>query len=320
MPLNIDPNAKPLESLDRTQREMINHVQKLFEERPIWTRRALHNHLPDNAAHFLLKYAISYCGYSFRSGPWRDAIVRFGLDPRTDPQYRIYQTLMFQLVSSAKDQKGKKTGYERNFKRSKDRRSHIFTGKLPFPHNGKLWQLCDVEDPILADILSTTNVRETCDLAYFGWYKGGTLARVKVIMRAKTDDLMQGITPTDEPFHKLVNFPDELNEENQHLAMLPSLGTTAQEMSLASEYRALSRGPTIRPADKRNLDPSGTLDLANESRILRKPTFGSKRRRPDAGGLNHEKEDRRVDFDDEPGDVETEEESDADDGAGAVSE
>lgn len=277
VPHGVSRDSKPIANLDSAQREMIDRVRKLFEERPIWTRRALNNQLPDKAPNFLLKYAISYCGYTFRSGPWRDAIVRFGVDPRTDPKYRIYQTLMFQLVSSTRPRKGTRSGYERGYRRTGNKQSHIFTGKLPFPPDGKIWQLCDIQDPIVANILCTTALRDTCDTSYFGWYKNGTIAKVKVILRWKTNDLMRGITPTDQPLLKLLSLPEEVTEENQHLASLPSLGSTLQELSLASSYKLLSRASMLRPEDKRNVYPAGDLDLENESRSIRKPNLGRKR-------------------------------------------
>ena len=87
----------PVSSLDERTQGAIRVMRGLFDQRPIWTRRALINvchDLPES----VIKPVFQYAGYMFRSGPWREAIIRFGIDPRTDLKYRVYQTLMFHMA------------------------------------------------------------------------------------------------------------------------------------------------------------------------------------------------------------------------------
>lgn len=60
---------------------------KMFEERPVWTKAALTYHVAGvdkNSLRFILASA----AYYFTTGPWRNAWVRIGYDPRQDPEAR----------------------------------------------------------------------------------------------------------------------------------------------------------------------------------------------------------------------------------------
>ena len=84
-------------------------LRKLFQTRPVWTRAALLNQFTAAQAREIHKYVpmLSLCPttpsrtiatsskvflpltcYVFGDGPWRDTMVRFGYDPRQDPQAR----------------------------------------------------------------------------------------------------------------------------------------------------------------------------------------------------------------------------------------
>lgn len=98
-PKSIMPGITPLGKQTPINQETVAALQKLFEERPIWSRRAMLNCLPSHLSSFnVVRFCIGYVAYAIRSGPWRDTLVRLGLDPRTDPKYRFYQTIMLQLV------------------------------------------------------------------------------------------------------------------------------------------------------------------------------------------------------------------------------
>lgn len=150
---------------------LVTGARMIMEDRPIFTRRSLPNCIPGDDWEAVglntAKYVYQYVGYIFASGPWRDAIVKFGVDPRKDPKYRIYQTMMFMLESEPKDSRAK-------YSRSKPKRekteqelrkeSHLFDGKH-VSKDGKVWQVCDVTDPILQTLLATSNIRQTCHVS-----------------------------------------------------------------------------------------------------------------------------------------------------------
>lgn len=70
------------------EREAIEAVAELFEDRPIWSRFALRHNL-DNKFHKNLTNALAHSAYTFHNGPWRDCWVKYGLDPRKDQQYHM---------------------------------------------------------------------------------------------------------------------------------------------------------------------------------------------------------------------------------------
>lgn len=167
IPAHFVEDLPPLALLEPAMRRLIESARLLFDERPIWTRRALHNRVSaedlsvvgSNSA----KYMYQYVGYLFDSGPWRDAIVKFGVDPRKDPSLRKYQTMMFMLDKEDIDKKKNTTRKPPRFGLSKlgPRDTHIFDGKT-VSIDGKVWQVCDITDPLLSSILTTTDIREDC--------------------------------------------------------------------------------------------------------------------------------------------------------------
>ena len=165
----------PYERLDDKLRGLVDVVRALFDERPIWTRRALKNRI--HQEHFVLigKYTYQYVGYMFSSGPWRDSVVKYGIDPRTDPKYRVYQTLVLKMkapnVLSKKAQRtgshaynSKARGGARSAINVPEGMSHIFDGKT-VSSEGRTWQVCDVVDPPLKKVLATKNFRSHCDVS-----------------------------------------------------------------------------------------------------------------------------------------------------------
>lgn len=82
---------------DKNIQECYDELVKLFDQRPIWTRRALEYHLPENCRK-LIKFAIHRVAYAFRGGPWRASSVKYGIDPRSSPEYRFYQTRFFRVM------------------------------------------------------------------------------------------------------------------------------------------------------------------------------------------------------------------------------
>ena len=161
----------PEGSLEPPLQRLIEAARQLIEQRPIWTRRAFHNNLPAAdwakvGAHGA-RFVYQYVGYMFGSGPWGNAIVKFGVDPRSDPSFSIYQTMMFMLESEPGDSRLNKLRERRTEKDANRatnaliKNSHFFDGKN-VSLDGKVWQICDITDPLLNTILSSAPLRDTC--------------------------------------------------------------------------------------------------------------------------------------------------------------
>ncbi|CAM1507932.1 Fc.00g047800.m01.CDS01 [Cosmosporella sp. VM-42] len=221
--------------------EIIAELEDAFEERPVWTRRSLLNHLGGKLRNWNeLKKYLNYTAYQFKGGPWRDGVVPYGTDPRTDPKYRIYQTLMFKLPKQKRAQKGQtwkslrkaQMGPVREFLEELSE-SHVFDGET-FHTDGKVWQVCDITDPLLRELLDNAAVRPEWDPSS-GWYHGGLWAKVKAIMKTKLVAIQFDRRLTREDFTVTLQAGDQTpvrsNITTLHLP-LPNLHLTDEELTL----------------------------------------------------------------------------------------
>ncbi|KAI2609267.1 hypothetical protein GGR54DRAFT_618412 [Hypoxylon sp. NC1633] len=182
-------------------RELLSQLQALMEERPIWTRRAILNRVIGDYTDTGIKVALQLVGYQFRGGPWRDAFVKYGVDPRQDPKFRSYQTLAFKLERNIvglkkipwevirKDQFRKRT--------AQNRTSHLWNGKAYYT-DGKFWQVCDITDPFVRGMLDQAPLRTECDPSESGWYYKSTWSKVKVVMKVKMIAISRGRMGSDD--------------------------------------------------------------------------------------------------------------------------
>ncbi|KAI9370621.1 RNA polymerase III transcription factor IIIC subunit-domain-containing protein [Aspergillus egyptiacus] len=252
------PSCPPIETLDPVLRETISIVLALFQDRPAWTRRGVRNALKTVEQRYALRHAVPYAGYIFRSGPWRDAIVRFGHDPRKDPASRIYQTTMFRLLPREAElaRDGAVSGRRHTLPRANEispeaatsTTSHLFTGKPPLPLDGRMWMFCDITDPLLHSILHPDPepenfIRSTCDIAVDGWFGNGTLAKLKAIMRSKILALYEGKMPDDSVYEKIMAFPDHASPETGLAGFWLDPGSASvRELAIATEIRSTIKG------------------------------------------------------------------------------
>jgi general transcription factor 3C polypeptide 5 (transcription factor C subunit 1) len=81
---------------DKSTIECVEKLKDLFDKRPIWTRRGLRNAMTPRLRN-ALKYVYPQVSYYWRSGPWRDTCVKFGVDPRSSKDYAIYQVVAFKM-------------------------------------------------------------------------------------------------------------------------------------------------------------------------------------------------------------------------------
>ncbi|KAL3457313.1 RNA polymerase III transcription factor IIIC subunit-domain-containing protein [Aspergillus heterothallicus] len=251
-------NCPAFETLDPILRDTITLIKSLFDQRPAWSRRALRNQLQTVEQRYALRHAIPHVGYIFRSGPWRDAILRFGHDPRTDPGSRMYQTTMFRILpreaETARDGAGGRRHtlprpHELTPEATTSTSSHLFTGTPPLPLDGRMWMFCDITDPLLASVLAPSDplpagfLREKCDIVVDGWFGNGTTAKLKAIMRHKILTMYEGGTPDDGDYARIVALPDYANPETGIADFwLDPLAASTKEMSLATEIRSTIKG------------------------------------------------------------------------------
>ncbi|KAL7811733.1 RNA polymerase III transcription factor IIIC subunit domain-containing protein [Trichoderma aethiopicum] len=231
----------PPDMTDPRMVEVIAQLEEAFEYRPVWTRRSLLNHLAGKLRNWNeLKKYLNYTAYQFKGGPWRDGVVPYGIDPRTDPKYRIYQTLMFKLPKQKRAKKDQTWQSLRRVQMGRTKEfvqelsaSHIFDGET-YHTDGKVWQVCDITDPLLRELLDNAEVRPTWDVSS-GWYHGGLWAKVKAIMKTKLVAIQFGRRLTKEDFAPTLQCGDRTPMRSTsatfHLP-LPNLHLTKEELTL----------------------------------------------------------------------------------------
>ncbi|XP_077140789.1 general transcription factor 3C polypeptide 5 [Ranitomeya variabilis] len=112
-------------------------MRRLFTCRPIWSRNAIKANVsihPDK-----LKLLLPYFAYYMLTGPWRSLWVRFGYDPRKNPEAKMYQVLDFRIRC------GMKSGYTPNDMPVKAKRS-TYNYSLPITLKKPVPQAVSMQD------------------------------------------------------------------------------------------------------------------------------------------------------------------------------
>ncbi|KAI3551096.1 hypothetical protein CABS01_11370 [Colletotrichum abscissum] len=212
-PIPAGPQT-PYDGSDEEVTYCIARMLEAMEERPIWTRRSLMNKLGSVVRNAnVMKRCVGYVGYQFRGGPWRDAIIKYGVDPRTDPSFRTYQTMIFNMRKLQAGHIGETWHAIRSLRTEQrqpqgdNHESHVFDGKSYWT-DGKVWQICDITDPLIANIFATAPQRPEVDIYNSGWYHQGTWAKVKGIMKTKMIAIQFGRKLTDDDFAGIYDVRD----------------------------------------------------------------------------------------------------------------
>lgn len=159
-----------------------------------------------NYSQTMLKECLPHVAYYFTTGPWRSCWVRYGYDPRQDPDARLYQMIDYRLRNAAEpNQKIKakpRSSYhkrkflndlsdsdEEDYKNLKlDKDMYKFRpDKLPNSRN-VFYQLCDIEDEDVKSLLTSAYQRAKCD-EKDGWCIQNFQDRCRSIMSEKHEKL-----------------------------------------------------------------------------------------------------------------------------------
>ncbi|KAI6105731.1 RNA polymerase III transcription factor IIIC subunit-domain-containing protein [Pisolithus sp. B1] len=211
---NVPQNPSPglLQARSTIKQDLLDRVVNLLEQRPIWTRAALYNQFNSAEVREIhnSKVILPLACYMFQDGPWRDTLVRFSYDPRKDPAARFYQRVYFRNANHpmsrtsvvTRRQEGRSMEQEETAG-IEQRKSHIFDG-LTITKETAAFQLCDIVDPMLKEMIEREeDLRETCD-ERDGWYSAHALERIKTVLRHKFFSLLQGYVATKEECEALL--------------------------------------------------------------------------------------------------------------------
>lgn len=288
-PDTITPEAE----LDRSMKICITKFRQVLEKRPIMVKRVQEQLLP-GFTETQIRRSWPYVGYMFKQGPFRDAIIKYGVDPRSDSKYRGYQTLFYQLpqgdggqggmitvdedgdgedVRTAKErgesrgQKNMRTRYSRKTGRKliRPKNSHIFDGKS-LCRDGKTWQIDDITDELLLPLTTAPEVAEVFDPEFAGWYCNGTWSLLRVLMKEKINILAAGKEPDYDMeglFKALIAaFPARIDEENLKETLGVRHENTVMWVRLSGRIRTFAKSALARKDKSRDfVDKHGDNEM-----------------------------------------------------------
>lgn len=249
--------VKPPNLADSSTASMIAALTEALNERPCWSRRALSNRLGKVDGQYLFKECLQYVGYQFRGGPWRDALIKYGVDPRKDPKYRCYQTIFFKVVSPEDRKPGApwqdaRSEYTRRTMSKLEDETHIFDGKR-LHLDGKFWQICDITDTICLRILATDKLRDKVELVSDGWYCNGTMAKLRGVMRTKITAIRAGKILEDEAFLETLTYPDVVVQKKYMNVPLPDVKD--KDGGSAAHNKSFLKDPELSGLRSGSVDP-----------------------------------------------------------------
>ncbi|XP_065068050.1 general transcription factor 3C polypeptide 5-like isoform X3 [Rhopilema esculentum] len=240
-----EPGAKCREIVDSTKKKFswvessLEELRELFRERPMWSRTALVCHLSTEIKNERLKQLLPYVAFYWLNGPWRALWNRFGYDPRKLPEAKIYQICDFR-VRDKKDSKGlpilplrssrictlpvQLQRYKVNAAVSVDNQQKPEAKRSAIPpedllytfHPDKLprarqimYQLCDLYDDEVQQIISENNGKERKCTERNGWFNPGVIDRIRATMVRKVEARIEKEIAEKEKKHGDIN--EEIN-------------------------------------------------------------------------------------------------------------
>jgi general transcription factor 3C polypeptide 5 (transcription factor C subunit 1) len=228
-PTSLPPTLPPLRSQSKQIQALIPLLTQLFSTRPLWTRRALINTLPQATKTTHLRATIPYLAYWIRSGPWKDTLCAYGTDPRTSPSYSIYQTIYPRTAGMSTA--GRPPSWGRS-QHNPD--SHLYSGvESGSAYDNRLFQLCDISDPDLVPLIALpASSPPKFDPLVYGWYASarGAFLKLPVLMSAKLEDA--DTTPPREAIAALLSLPDHLTQSSEQESQEATIGRDATLLQL----------------------------------------------------------------------------------------
>lgn len=207
-----------------TEPELLEKIQALAVERPMWSRKALFNQFTGEFRRLIRnqRHYVSRVFYTITDGCWRDTLVRFGYDPRTDVESRFFQRMSFQkthrldaesdLDENEEDQSISRDDSNRNLERDSnsplqqarmlrpnpipnatddlDTTSHIFDGETLKPNAGT-FMLIDIKDEIVQELINATGpgVIAKKITPQSGWYTKAHYEKIHKVLEHRMNTL-----------------------------------------------------------------------------------------------------------------------------------
>ncbi|KAF4556614.1 Tau95 Triple barrel domain-containing protein [Elsinoe fawcettii] len=278
-PLTHPSSLPVLNTCHKPLQDAVSALTTLLSTRQVTTRRAAMN-LCSSLSDQSFKDASQYAGYAFKSGPWKDCHVLYGVDPRTDPAFKDRQILGFQIEG-----KGKKAAsglYKRpEFRatgrdegadhegikgRREEGKDHIFDGRGLGVN--KTFQIMDITAPVIREMFDNAEVMEKCD-EHDGWWGNGIMATARVLMRDMIAVIQGGNDPEEwrEAYEVAAKrVPGVVTEENVEGIALEAAKCEAEGMDKEQVKKAVDLVTSARTLIRQGVKGVG------KGRRLREPS------------------------------------------------
>lgn len=157
-------------------------VCELFDERPIWIKQSLSEHLSNKGLKIgdnTMKMLLFVAAYYFSNGPFLKFYIRRGYDPRKDSESRIYQRIDFRVPPALRTycDKGIASG-------SKHKWEDLCAFRV-FPYKCQTsFQLYELADDYIQQEIKKPLTQPTCTLAT-GWFPTNILDTLRLCVSVR---------------------------------------------------------------------------------------------------------------------------------------
>jgi len=265
-PVPAQPPAGAADQLRGPETGLVKRLSELFSQRPVWIKDVLKEHILRGTYNVTMwQKALKCVAYRWRDGPWRDTYIRLGWDPRQHPdEGKKLQVIDFR----DRHFRNKEVYYQRlacQVQESSGQLDPHF--RTPPVNKSQLYQLADIEDKTVQDILRSAVSVDKCS-EKFGWLSEGTLKAIREAMAVKCQRWRMGKQGNSDVFSKHPALPAPADQDvDADSARVSSCGLKAphpRDASSANSSGMKLRRVSSKKLVKRRLSGSGR-DLSGTS-------------------------------------------------------
>jgi len=186
VPMEPPEGTRPFE--EQREKDILEQVCILFNKRPVWLRSSLEAHLDTKyqVLSWMFNRVLQHCAFLWQDGPYRQCYVRLGYDPREGPENMPFQVIDFRDPDlRVQKLKGNMISRPPMHTQTREARLQEVTFKIPPSQQSQLYQICDVQDSAIQDILKTATPRKEFDLHY-GWVEKALFIKIRSQMKVKS--------------------------------------------------------------------------------------------------------------------------------------
>lgn len=179
------PSAPTQDAIDfagnfAKDQSLLDRLHSVFNARPIVSRQYI-SEMTGMSANSLTRL-LPVVAYFFNDGPWLKCWVRYGVDPRVDPECRWMQVIGTRLPIPIKEPSATQVSP-----------SYVFTGEADALYIS-IYQICDIEYAPAKAILTASEIQPTCHKSD-GWYPRKTLGSLRTAIKRRWLEILRQTNP-----------------------------------------------------------------------------------------------------------------------------